>query len=57
MKWADAAPSSRTKFEQFLLENFGFYTDLSSGEQLIVIGALALAVPALFVLWAKTSAR
>ena len=57
MNWVGSAPSTRTKFEQFLAENFGLYANLSSGEQLVIGAILALAVPALFVIWARSSAR
>lgn len=57
MKWVDASPSSKTMFEQFLLEHFGIYTSLSANQQWALAGVIAIAIPLLVTFWNRSSVR
>ena len=57
MKWVDASPSTKTMFEQFLLEQFGIYTSLPANQQLILAVLISVAIPTLIMFWNKSGVR
>jgi len=45
MVFATSVPSSRSDFEQFLLETFGIYTNVSTEATIAFAAALIIATP------------
>ena len=57
MNWVGTSPAARTGFEQFVLEHFGFYIDLSSNLSFAAFGLALLMVPFFFAGWSRIQGR
>lgn len=57
MNWVSNTPSIRTGFEQFVLQHFGLYVDLSSSAVFAGICVAVLMVPLFFIGTSKSTRR
>ena len=57
MNWVSAQPFNRTGFEQFLIENFGIYADLSQDSTFAAVAAIVVMLPFAFAWWNQVHGR